>query len=700
MADRAKTLASRATALALAVGMTRMAFGFDVVEATIPELLAAYSSHEVTATQIVQQYLARINKYDTGEYGINSVALINPDVFKEAAAIDQAIANGVSIGPLMGVPVLVKDSYDVAGLPTTNGVGALHVEGPGATTNLIATSDSFAVAQLRAAGAIILGKANMSTMAYSYNGYDDAAGRVLNPYVPTRTPGGSSSGSGAAVAANLTMFAMGGETGGSIRVPSTNNADVGLKTSAGLIDPGGTWPLTPTRDVVGPIAKTVTDVAYAMDAMVAPSSTNLWNNTPFYPTSAPGTTVNSPTTGQPVAVTGTTFRDALSDTALQGKVLAVPKAYIGQGKWVYSGLGTAPAASSTSYPYVDNPIDAQVLKAFNNAIDVLKAQGATIVYVDIPAYDLYSSTVGSRLNGGRGATEGFPYAYPTTTVTINGTPTTVPATTWSSYAAAYYYEKTIESYHDPNIKNLRDLANAVAASPTLGTNPTMSDWFDPLKATASAPTDSGLRSDLTGAVSSLRSLATIWEQGNALGFENNPDAIKALQAFADLRKDYYTKFMKDPGAFDDPSTTADDFLSGIDHIDSFVLPTLSYLSTLQKNILVPGDAVDPTNPLGISYLSLNARTEANILGVPGLTVPMGYSEEGIPMGLEFMGDFLDDAKLLGFGYDYEQATLWRMAPNLDAIAGILQASVPEPASLGLLSVGGLLLVGRRRKRRA
>ena len=140
---------------------------------------------------------------------------------------------------------------------------------------------------MKAEGAIIIGKANLSTMAYSYDGISDAFGRTLNPYVPTETPGGSSSGTGAGVAASFAMFGMGGETGGSIRVPSASDSDVGLKTSAGLIDPGGTWPLTPSHDVVGPIARNVTDIAYAMNGLVHPSPNDLFNNTPYYPAGTP-----------------------------------------------------------------------------------------------------------------------------------------------------------------------------------------------------------------------------------------------------------------------------------------------------------------------------------------------------------------------------------------------------------------------------
>lgn len=668
----ALSLASLVTAATLA---SPARAEFIPYEKSVSDLISAYASGQATASEIVQYYLNRINTYDKlgTKASINSVGLVNPNALADAAVIDTQLAAIRAAGgaipadkPLFGVPVLVKDSYDVAGMTTTNGLGVLTPTGPGYVTNMIAPKDAFSVAQLKAAGAIVIGKTSLSTMAYSYNGYDDAHGRVLNPYVPTRTPGGSSSGSGAAIASNFAMLAMGGETGGSIRVPSTHNALVGLKTSAGLIDPGGTWPLTPTRDVVGPMAKSVKDIALAMDALVGPSADNLWNNTPFYPTATP-----QPGTQKPASFT--TF---LSDQALAGKVVAVPKAYIGKGKYVYSGLGTPPPASS--YPYLDNPIDPQVKAAFDTAVNVLKAQGATVVEVDIPAYDYFSKSIGAR----NPTTTGFKYDYPTP---VSGS----AANPWSNWAAAYYYEKQIESYNDPKIKNLRDLATAVANSPTLGTGARIfSDWYEPLKDT-SDPTK--LRKDYTGAVANLNRLAGIWEAGNAKGFKDNPDAVKALQAFADLRRDYYDKFMDDPKSFEDPADPSDDILKTLDHIDVFSFPTLSYLSNTQNSILMPTSATDPANPDGISYLSLNARFEANILGVPGVTVPMGYSKEGAPMGLEFMGKFLQDGNILGYAYDYEQATHWRVAPNLDA--------VPEPAMASLLGCAAMALALKRRRRR-
>lgn len=629
-------------ALCLAPGRPASSAPIDLTDYNIPQLEAAYAAGTLWAADAVNFYLARIKQYDVGK-GINSVPVVSPDALAQAARIDADRAAGRNDGPLMGVPVIIKDSYDVRGLPTTNGVGALHAAGPGSVTNLVATQDSFAVAQLRAEGAIILGKANLSTMAYSYDGISDAFGPVLNPYVPRRTPGGSSSGTGAGVAASFALFGMGGETGGSIRVPSTHNADVGLKTSAGLIDPGGTWPLSPSRDVVGPIARDVTDIAYAMNALVHPSATNLWNNTPDYP---PGTPQPGSDATRPVDYTG-----FLKADSLKGEVIALPRPYIGLGQYIYPDPANPPANAVTR----DYPLDPQVSRAFDAAVAELTKLGATVVQVNIPAHDIYFSTLGANK------------------ATLTGLPSDISfpdlTSTWSNQAAAYYYEKQIEGYHNPNLKNLDDFSNALKNSPTIGT----------------------AAGDPTGAVANIGRLDKIYDQGLAAGFgfhedaagnliADNPDAQKALKGFADLRNNYYEAFMKDPT---NPKWGAD-AVTGIAHIDAFAFPTLNYLAPYQASTGIK----DPTYSI---YGSLPARFEANLLGVPGIAVPMGFSAEGAPMSLEFMGHFDGEGPLIGDAFAYEQATHFRLDPNLDA--------VPEPPSLVLACVGfaGLGLGFRRRR---
>lgn len=321
---------------------------FSLQSATIADVRDAYSAGALTSTKLTNLYLNRIATYNHSGPNINSVAVLNPDALSEAARLDKLWSQGKILGPLHGIPVLIKDSYNVEGLTTSNGVDVLK--------SLTAKTDAFSVSKLKEAGAIVLGKANMSTWAFSYDGISEAYGPVINPYAPDRTPGGSSSGSGAGVASSFAMLAMGGETGGSIRVPSTHNALVGIKPSAGLISVNGTWPLTTERDVVGPMAKSVADTAAAMDALVAFDPDNIWN--PYIP--------------DVEASRPDSYLDSLDDQALTGKVLALPKPYIGKGD----------PAKGESFP-----IDPQVEAAFQQAKQVLEAQGATLVEVDIPAHE-------------------------------------------------------------------------------------------------------------------------------------------------------------------------------------------------------------------------------------------------------------------------------------------------------------------------
>jgi amidase len=637
------------------------ATGFDIVERSITDIQSGYFGGTLTAQQVVQAYLDRIAAFDSkagsSANPINSVAQVSSTALADAAAVDALIASGATTAqyPMLGVPVLVKNSYDARDLVTTNGVSVLNGVGTTGSSTFVASQDAFSVKRLRDAGAIILGKASMSTMAYSYNGIDNAQGVVLNPYQIKRSPGGSSSGTGASIASNFAMMAMGGETGGSIRVPANHNALVGLKTTAGLIDPGGTWPLSPARDVVGPLAKTVRDVAISMNALVGPSPTNLWNNTPFYGSSTPG------------SVRPADYTAFLADNALHGKVLAVPKSMYGIPGKTYEGN-----------------VHPLVIATFNNALDDLRAQGATIIFVDIPAADTYYTTLGRPGSAGGATTTGFPFAYPTTTP--GGT---TPSNTWSTWSAAYYYNELIESYNDPVIRNLRDFATALEngviegageARSTLGTRN--------VNATTGAVT-------WTGAANNIRNLAAVWEAGNAKGFgdadndgmPDNPDAMLALEAFHQLRLTQYEAFLASPNLMDDPATP--DINEGlISKIDAFVAPTFADRSPLQTSILPPG-TIDPYAIAGSTFGSLLGRFESNILGAPALSVPMGYLSDGTPMGIQFFAEFLSDGKLLGLAYDYEQATLWRRAPDLLAL-------VPEPTVLTVLVGSALMLLRRRR----
>lgn len=228
-------------------------------EMTIAELQEGYRSGKYTVRQVVADYIARIEAIDKSGPHLNSVIMVNPDALAIADSLDKMLASGHYVPPLFGVPVLLKDNIDTHDkMPNTGGSRALRSSYP--------EKDSQVAAKLREAGAVILGKANLSEWANfrasrSSSGWSGLAGQTKNPYVLDRNPCGSSSGSGVAVAANLCMTAIGTETNGSIVCPSNNNGIVGIKPTVGLISRSGIIPISFTQDTPGPMARTVEDAA-------------------------------------------------------------------------------------------------------------------------------------------------------------------------------------------------------------------------------------------------------------------------------------------------------------------------------------------------------------------------------------------------------------------------------------------------------
>ena len=235
---------------------------FDVMEKTIVELTAVLDSGEVTSRELVTQYLARIDAYDTQGPTLNAMITVNPNALAEADALDAERAANGTRGPLHGVPVVVKDNYDTADMPTTAGVIAL--------ANSVPPDDAFQVRKLKEAGAIILGKANMHELARGITTISSFGGQTRNPYDPARNPGGSSGGTGAAVAASFAAMGMGSDTCGSIRIPSAHHALVGLRGTRGLSSRDGIIPLSHTQDIGGPLTRSVEDLAIVLDATVGP----------------------------------------------------------------------------------------------------------------------------------------------------------------------------------------------------------------------------------------------------------------------------------------------------------------------------------------------------------------------------------------------------------------------------------------------
>ncbi|MDT8860923.1 amidase family protein [Alkalihalobacillus sp. MEB130] len=236
------------------------------LDATIDELQERMSKEEVTAKDLVLIYLDRIARLDRSGPKINSIIEVNPDAIHIAESLDTERMNGKVRGPLHGIPVLLKDNIDTKDKQHTS-AGSL------ALAEHYAKEDAFLVTKLREAGAVILGKTNMSEWAYFMStenmpsGFSSRGGQVLNPYGPFDV-GGSSSGSGAAIAAHLAAVAIGTETSGSILSPSSQNSLVGIKPTVGLVSRHGVIPISHTQDTAGPMARSVQDAVYVLAAIL------------------------------------------------------------------------------------------------------------------------------------------------------------------------------------------------------------------------------------------------------------------------------------------------------------------------------------------------------------------------------------------------------------------------------------------------
>lgn len=286
---------------------------------------------EVTSRQLVEQYLARIEAYDRHGPRLNAIIALSPTARAEADALDRERAKTAPRGPLHGIPVLVKDNYETIGMPTAAGSLAL--------AGYQSISDAFLVRRLREAGAVIIGKTNMHELAAGITNISSVGGQTRNPYDLGRYPGGSSGGTGAAIAANFAAAGLGSDTCGSIRIPASSNNLVGLRGTHGLSSRTGIVPLSSTQDISGPLARTLVDLAIMLDATAGAD---------------PADAVTVTSKGRIPA----SYRDALRPGGLKGARLGRLKPYFGD----------------------DEDGSAVVLKA----LERMKQEGAEIIDVDVP----------------------------------------------------------------------------------------------------------------------------------------------------------------------------------------------------------------------------------------------------------------------------------------------------------------------------
>lgn len=231
----------------------------DWAEASIQELQLAMSGGQLSSVELVNYYLERIATYDQSGPQLNAIAHLNPSALEQAEALDRERARTGARGLLHGIPVLVKDNYETVEMPTTVGSKLFAGHHP--------RRDADLVARLKEAGAVVLAKTNMHEFAYGITTVGSSFGATRNPYNLLRNSGGSSGGTGAAVAADFAVLGMGSDTCGSIRIPAAQNNLVGLRATQGLFSSQGIVPLSSTQDIGGPLAKRVTDLAIALDTL-------------------------------------------------------------------------------------------------------------------------------------------------------------------------------------------------------------------------------------------------------------------------------------------------------------------------------------------------------------------------------------------------------------------------------------------------
>ena len=500
---------------------------FELEEATIADITAAFEAGALTCRHLTELYLDRIAAYDDDGPRLNSIITVNPRALDTAAALDAERAANGPRSALHCIPTLLKDNIDTVDMPTSNGSVILKTAVP--------PDDAYITRALREAGALILGKAALGEFAGG-NSYNSVDGQTTNPYHPLRGAGGSSSGSAAAIAANLAAVAVGTDTSTSVRGPASFNGVVGLRPTTGLISRDGIAPKNLNFDTAGPIARTVTDMATLLTAIAGPDPADADNlSLELYE--------NHPTAGS-LPIDYTAF---LRRGALEGARLGVARDYFGGD------------------PEIDALAEA--------AIAVMRGLGAEIV--DPVTFD------GSFVNDVRRIAD---YRF---------------KADWENYLATFGQgvPKTVAEFVE--------IYNAeVAASPL----PAEDSVLDLL----------------------ARGLLTSTD---------DPDYIYLIENV--LPRNTTLKL----AVFDEHD------------LDALVFPYNASFAPPIRNPTFTAD--DP------AYVSSGGRRSPSTLagyssiGFPSIVIPLGFGSQGLPMTISFLGRPYDEGKIIGYAYDYEQATMLR-----------------------------------------
>ncbi|MBR6653149.1 MAG: amidase [Oscillospiraceae bacterium] len=308
---------------------------FELMETTVAQVHAAMKAGELTCRQLVEMYLARIEAYDQKGPAINSVITVNPKALEEADACDAYLKeHGEFNGPLHGIPVMLKDNCNTTDMPTTAGSVALK--------GWVPPTDAFVTKRIRESGATILAKTNLHEFAIWGESVSSILGQAVNPYDPTRTPGGSSGGTGATIASNIGIIGIGTDTINSIRSPSSANSLVGIRPTIGLVSRAGIVPYSLTQDTAGPICRTVEDAVRCLDVIA-------------------GYDPDDDETAWCVGKVPATYMNALKVDGMRGKRIGVLESLFGKeevnkstNEVVYNALKVFEENGATLVPVKDN----------------------------------------------------------------------------------------------------------------------------------------------------------------------------------------------------------------------------------------------------------------------------------------------------------------------------------------------------------
>ena len=306
--------------------------GFNVVEASIAEIHAAFAKKTLTCRALVAAYLARVDAYDKQGPSLNAVVIKNPNALTQADEKDRQFQQRGLTGPLHCIPMVVKDNFETIGLQSAN--GSKSMEG------FVSDKDAFQVARIKAAGALVIAKTNMGEFAFSpQETLSSLLGHTKNPYATDRVPAGSSGGTAASVAASFATAGLGSDTGNSIRGPSAHTALVGIRSTMGLTSRAGVIPLSYLADIAGPMARSVEDAVRIFQVIVGED---------------PEDPATARAKGRPLP----NYSASLVKDGLKGARIGILR---------------------QAYERANQPADPEVVAVFMKALDDMKAQGAAIV---------------------------------------------------------------------------------------------------------------------------------------------------------------------------------------------------------------------------------------------------------------------------------------------------------------------------------